>query len=248
MSRGIFIIGTDTDAGKTVISAGLLYLLLKNKYRAAYFKPVASGETDISGVKMSIDAAFVKRAAGFSEDQKLVTPFAFADAVAPHLAARLVHRAIDVAVIQKSLNELMNRYDVIIGEAAGGLAVPLNDDGYMQYELIRKLGFPCLLVARAGLGTINHTLLTLNMAERVGLKIKGIIINGAGPTLIEQDNVATIKKLSGVRAIFTLPPLVSVDTEKLQAGNLREVFERTIDIDDIVALMETLEKDGRAYV
>jgi len=248
VSRGIFIIGTDTDAGKTVISAGLLYLLLKNKYRAAYFKPVASGETDISGVKMTIDAAFVKRAAGFSEDQKLVTPFSFADAVAPHLAARLVHRAIDVAVIQKSLDELINRYDVIIGEAAGGLAVPLNDEGYMQYELIRKLGFPCLLVARAGLGTINHTLLTLNVAERVGLKIKGIIINGAGPTLIEQDNVATIKKLSGVRAIFTLPPLVSVDTEKLQAGNLREVFERTIDIDDIVALMETLEKDGRAYV
>jgi len=248
VSRGIFIIGTDTDAGKTVISAGLLYLLLKNKYRAAYFKPVASGETDIGGVKMSVDAAFVKRAAGFTEDPKLVTPFSFADAVAPHLAARLVRREIDVAVIQKRLNELMTRYDFIIGEAAGGLAVPLNDEGYMQYDLIRKLDFPCLLVARAGLGTINHTLLTLNMAERVGLRIKGIIINSAGPTLIERDNIETIKKLSGIHAIFTLPPLASVDTEKLQAGNLREVFERTFEIDDIVALMETMQKDGRAYV
>lgn len=248
MSKGIFIIGTDTDAGKTVISAGLLYLLLKNKCRAAYFKPVASGETGISGVNMSVDAAFVKKVAGFSEDQKLVTPFSFADAVAPHLAARLAHRPIDVAVIQQRLYELMNRYDVIIGEAAGGLAVPLNDAGYMQYDLIRKLGFPCLLVARAGLGTINHTLLTLSLAERVGLKIKGILINGAGATLIEQDNVAMIKKLSGVKTIFTLPPMASVDTEKQQAGNLREVFDRTIKIDDIVALMETVQKDARAYV
>jgi dethiobiotin synthetase len=248
MSRGIFIIGTDTDAGKTVVSAGLLYLLLKNKYRAAYFKPVASGETDIGGVKMSVDAAFVKSVAGFSEDQKLVTPFSFADAVAPHLAARLAHRAIDVAVIQKRVNELMNRYDVIIGEGAGGLAVPLDDRGYMQYDLIRKLGFPCLLVARAGLGTINHTLLTLHVAKNVGLNVKGILINRVGETLIEQDNIEMIKKLSGVTAIFTLPAIASVDTEKLQAGNLREVFERTIHIDDIAALMETVQKDGRVYV
>jgi len=248
VSRGIFIIGTDTEAGKTLISAGLLYLLLKNKYRAAYFKPVASGEVDMGGVKMSVDAAFVKSVAGFSEDLNLVTPFAFPDAVAPHLAARLAQRTIDVAVIQKRLNELMNRYDVIVGEGAGGLAVPLDAEGYMQYDLIRKLGFPCLLVARAGLGTINHTLLTLRVAKSVGLKIKGIIISGVGDTLIEQDNVTTIKKLSGIHVIMTLPPLVSVDTEKLQTGNLREVFERTININDIIALMETLEKDGRAYV
>jgi dethiobiotin synthetase len=248
MSRGIFIIGTDTDAGKTVVSAGLLYLLLKNKYRAAYFKPVASGETDIGGVKMSIDAAFVKSVAGFSEDQKLVTPFSFADAVAPHLAARLAHRAIDVTVIQKRLNELMSHYDVIIGEGAGGLAVPVNDKGYMQYDLIRKLGFPCLLVSRAGLGTINHTLLTLHVAKNVGLNVKGILINRAGETLIEKDNIEMIRKLSGIKAIFTLPAIVSMDTEKLQAGNLREVFERAIDIDDMVALMETVEKDGRVYV
>lgn len=248
MSKGIFIIGTDTDAGKTVISAGLLYLLLKNKYRAAYFKPVASGETDVDGVKMSVDAAFVKRAAGFSEDPKLVTPFAFADAVAPHLAARLAHRTIDVSVIQKSLNELMHRYDVIIGEGAGGLAVPINDEGYMQYELIRKLDFSCLLVARAGLGTINHTLLTLQAARSAGLKVKGILINRAGETLMEQDNIRMIKKLSGMATIITLPALKAVDTEKLQTGNLREAFEKNINIDDIVSLMETIEKDGRAYV
>ncbi|MCE5210944.1 MAG: dethiobiotin synthase [Deltaproteobacteria bacterium] len=240
MSKGIFIIATDTGVGKTIISAGLLYLLLKSKYRASYFKPVASGETDVDGVKMSIDAAFVKRAAGFSEDPELVTPFAFADAVAPHLAARLAGQRIDPAIIQKRLNELKDRYDIIVAEGAGGLAVPLNNAGYMQYDLIRELGFSCLLVSRAGLGTINHTLLTLGFAKNAGLTVKGIVISGAGQTLIEEDNIATIKKLSGIKAIFTLPAIAAVDTEKLQPGNLQDAFEQSIHIDDIVALMETI--------
>jgi len=240
MSKGIFIIGTDTGVGKTIISAGLLYLLLKNKYRALYFKPVASGETEVDGVKMSVDAAFVQQVADFSEDPKRVTPFVFADAVAPHLAARLAGRRIDPEVIQKRFNELKDRCDIIVAEGAGGLAVPLNDEGHMQYDLIRKLGFPCLLVARAGLGTINHTLLTLSYAKSVGLTVKGIVISGAGQTLIEQDNIKTIKGLSGIEAIFTLPADAGVDTEKLQPGNLSEVFEQTIAIDAIMALMENV--------
>lgn len=240
MSRGIFIIGTDTGVGKTLISAGLLYLLLKNKYRAAYFKPVASGEVEICGAKASADGAFVGIVSGFTERPDRVAPFAFADAVAPHLAARIASRRIDPAVIQKSLNELKDRYDIIVAEGAGGLAVPLNDEGYMQYDLIRELGFSCLLVARAGLGTINHTLLTLSFARNVGLTIKGIMISGAGQTLVEQDNIAMIKKLAGIEAIFTLPAVSAVDTEKLQQGDLKDAFEQTIHLDDMVALMETV--------
>lgn len=238
MSRGIFIIGTDTDAGKTVVAAGLMYLLLKSKHRAAYFKPVASGVTVIGDTAASSDAAFVSSISGYDEKPDRVTPFLFADAVAPHLAARLASRRIDPTVIQKSLNDLKNRYDIIVAEGAGGLAVPLNDEGYMQYDLIRELNFSCLLVARAGLGTINHTLLSLRFAKSVGLTIKGIIISGAGETLIEQDNIATIKKHSGLKAIFTLPAVTAVDTEKRQSGNLRAVFEQCIPMDDVLALMD----------
>ena len=240
MSRGIYIIGTDTEVGKTVVSAGLMHLFMKNNHRAAYFKPVASGEVDVSGAKLSADLAFVAAVSGFSEDPKIATPYSFADAVAPHLAARLSGRRIDPDVILKSLAELKGRYDVIVAEGAGGLAVPLNDEGAMQYELIGSLGFPVLLVARAGLGTINHTLLTLKMAGQAGLEVRGIIINSAGQTLIELDNIATIKKLAGVDAVFTLPAIDAVDTEKGYPGNLRYVFERTIDISDILALMETV--------
>ncbi len=236
----MFIIGTDTDVGKTVVSAGLMYLLLKKKVQAAYFKPVASGEVTAGDVAMPADTAFVRAASGFSERSERVTPFAFADAVAPHLAARLTGRSIDPDVIQKSLNDLKNHYDVIVAEGAGGLAIPMNDEGFMQYDLIRKLNFPCLLVAGAGLGTINHTLLTLFMAKSVGLTVKGIIINRAGETLIEQDNVQMIRKLSGLEAIFTLPAITGMDSETLQTGNLRDVFDRSIAVDDVLALMETV--------
>ncbi|MHB8137916.1 MAG: dethiobiotin synthase [Smithellaceae bacterium] len=238
MTRGIYIIGTDTGVGKTAVAAGLMHLLLRNRCRAAYFKPVASGVSVIDGVSVSTDAAFVSLVSGFAERQNRVTSFVFDDAVAPHLAARMARRPIDRVVIKNSLDDLKSRYDLIIAESAGGLAVPLDADGAMQYDLIRELNFPCLLVARAGLGTINHTLLTLGFAKSVGLKINGIIISAVGGTLIEQDNVATIKKLSGIETILVLPTTSAMDTEKLQPGNLVEIVEQAVHIDDIINLME----------
>lgn len=240
MSQGIFIIGTDTEVGKTVVCAGLMHLLLQKGQNAAYFKPVASGEVVLNGASVPGDAAFVCAASGFQENMKTITPFSFADSVAPHLAARLAGRRIERDVIHKNLEVLKSRHDMILGEAAGGLAVPLDDDGWMQYDLIRDLNFPCLLVARAGLGTINHTFLTLRFAEGVGLKVKGIIVNRAGDTLIERDNIQMVRKLSGKRPVFTVPDILAVDTEKLQAGNLAAVFEQCLAMEDLLALMETL--------
>jgi dethiobiotin synthetase len=145
-----------------------------------------------------------------------------------------------LAVIKDTLQYLKNHYDLIIAEGAGGLAVPLNDQGLMQYDLIRELGFPCLLVCRTGLGTINHTLMTIRFAQRAGLAIKAIALNGSGQTPSEIDNIETIKKLSGIPIVFTLPALSGVDTEKLQAGNIKDVFESTININNIIELMDTI--------
>ena len=239
MSKGIFIIGTDTEVGKTVVSAGLMHLLL-DKYNAAYFKPVASGQVMLGGSYQSTDASFVKTVSGFAEDPKNITPFFFKNAVAPHFAARLEGRSIDLAIIKDTLQYLKNSYEMIIAEGVGGLAVPLNDQGFMQHDLIRELGFPCLLVTRTGLGTINHTLLTLRFAQSAGLTIKGIVLNGNGQTPVEIDNIETIRKLSGIPAIFTLPALAGVDTEKLQPGNIADVFEKNIDIKKIIRLMESI--------
>ncbi|MDD4355976.1 MAG: dethiobiotin synthase [Smithellaceae bacterium] len=237
LNRGIYIIGTDTGVGKTAVAAGMMRLLLKNQCRAAYFKPVASGMTVVDGARVSVDAAFVNVVSGFADNPEQVTPFVYADAVSPHLASRMAGRPIDKDVVSKSLDALKARYDWIVAESAGGLAVPLNDCGFMQYDLIRELKFPCLLVARTGLGTINHTLLTLSYAKSAGLIVKGIIMNVMGDSPIERDNVETIKKLSGVEAVFTLPVVAPLDTENLQAGNLGEIFEQAVRFDDIISLM-----------
>ena len=240
MSKGIYIIGTDTEVGKTVVSAGLMHLLLAEKHPSAYFKPVASGAVIINGVTEAIDAVFVRTASGFIEERENITPFVFKNEMAPHLASRLEQMPIDVDLIKDRLQYLKGRYEWIIAEGAGGLAVPLNDEGYMQSDLVRELGFSCLLVARAGLGTINHTLLTMHFARSVGLKIKGIIINNSARSLLERDNVETIAKLAGVPAIITLPALTGVDTEKRKIGNLKEVFEKSIIIDEIMTMMDTV--------
>ena len=240
MSKGIFIIGTDTEVGKTVVSAGLMYLLLENNYNAAYFKPVASGQLLLNGSYQSTDASFVQAVSGFTEDQNNITPFSFKNAVAPHFAARLEGRSIDLDVIKDRLQYLKGHYEFIIAEGAGGLAVPLNDQGFMQYDLISELGFPCLLVSRTGLGTINHTLLTLRFAQSVSLTIKAIVMNGNKQAPTETDNIETIRKLSGIDAIFSIPALKGVDTEKLQSGNIADGFEKTIDIKKIIGLMESI--------
>jgi len=239
LSRGIYIIGTDTEVGKTVVSAGLLHLLIKNNIRAAYFKPVASGEVEVEGRPTPADAAFVQAVSGFAEDIQDVTPFSFSDEVAPHLAARLAQRPIDQQRIVEALDALKKKYEVIIGEAAGGLAVPLDDDGFfMQYDLIRSLDFSCLLVARAGLGTINHTLLTLRAARGAGLRVKGIVVNGSGGSLLEQDNIAMIQKLGGLDDVFVLPAITPFCTAPPSA--LHRAYENAFNIEKLLSLMDPL--------
>lgn len=238
MPKGVYIIGTDTGVGKTVVSAGLMCLLLAEKYRSAYFKPVASGAVVMNGIAEAADAIFVQKASGFREEKKNITPFVFKNAVSPHLAARLEQMPVDINIIKDRLQYLKERYEWIIAEGAGGLAVPLNDEGYMQYDLIRELGFPCLLVARAGLGTINHTLLTIQAARNAGLKINGIMINSYAGSFPERDNMETITGLAGVPYVVNLPILAGIDTDRGQTGNLQDVFKELIIIDDMINIMD----------
>lgn len=240
MTKGLYIIGTDTGVGKTVVSAGLMHLMLTKKRRSAYFKPIASGAVVVNGVTEATDAMFVREISGFMEHKENITPFVYQNEVAPHLAASLEKMPIRVDVIKDRLRFLKERYKWIIAEGAGGLAVPLNDEGYMQYDLIRELGFACLLVARAGLGTINHSLLTVQVARRAGLKIKGIVISGYTGSIMEKDNVRTIQRLSGIPSVINLKVLTGVDTGKRYAGNLKEVFEQSVVMDDVMTMMEEI--------
>ncbi|PKM94649.1 MAG: dethiobiotin synthase [Firmicutes bacterium HGW-Firmicutes-1] len=232
MSKGVFIIGTDTDVGKTVVSAGLMHLLRKNGYTACYFKPVLSGAIEDHRELIPGDTRFVKTVANLEETLENMTPYKFQTPVAPHLASKIENIPIQVEVIKKSYQNLCEKYSYILAEGAGGLVVPLTEEGYMLYNLVLDFELPIIIVARPGLGTINHTVMTVRYAQNLGITVKGIIINGYDDANVcHMDNKITIEKLTNVPILGLIPILNDIDVEKLQWGDLRECFEKNISVD-----------------
>jgi len=240
LTKGICIIGTDTGVGKTVVTAGLMHVLLSEGHKACYFKPVSSGMVSVGGAPVSTDVCFVKTASGLEEDARFINPFSFETPVSPHLASRIENRAVDTGVIKERLQLLKSRYDYIVAEGCGGIAVPLRDDGYMLRRLIQELGCACVLVARTGLGTINHTLLTVSYAQSRGIAIEGIIMNGYTRSPLEDDNIETIRKLAGLPVLCAVPALEGVDVDRRETGNLRNVFGRIMTAETIIQAMREL--------
>lgn len=235
MSKGIYIIGTDTDVGKTVVSAGIMYLLLAKGYNACYFKPISSGGSETDEGFSSFDVSFVKAASGFCEPYARINPFRYKTPVSPHLASRIEGLYLDKRIIFNCYKQLIEKYEYIVAEGCGGLAVPLSQEGYMQYQLIKELDTRCILVSRTTIGTINHTLLSISFAEKVGIQIVGIIFSGFCGSIVEQNNIDTIKMLSEVPVLGVIPSIQGIDVERGVIGELREVFNSEINIECMVA-------------
>ncbi|TCO74764.1 dethiobiotin synthase [Marinisporobacter balticus] len=238
MSKGIFIVGTDTDVGKTVVSAGLMHLLRSSGYNACYFKPVLSGAVLKNGKLIPGDTHFVKTIANIPQSLEDMTPFMFQTPVSPHLASEIENIPIQINRIKQQFEYLKQKYPYIVVEGAGGLVVPLKDQ-YMLYDLIKDFNLSIVVIARAGLGTINHTLLTVNFAKYIGIEVKGIILNGYDPSdLCHVDNRKTIESFINIPTL-TLPKLENIDVEKIQWGNLKTSIEKNISIDLFIKWMKS---------
>lgn len=231
---GIFITGTDTDVGKTVVAAGLALVLRHRGLKVGVMKPVATGcvgETRL----VSYDAAFLMEAAE-NEYPGLVSPVRFRHPLSPNVAASIEKKTVNLDSIRKAYRELQKHYDYIIVEGIGGLLVPIAKD-YFVANLIREFGLPVLVVARSGLGTINHTLLTVDAAIVRGFDIRGIIFNKMPLTnisLAEMTNPKVIHELTGVPVLGSLPEVDGLNVETGQFGNLRSVFEQRIQIEHLI--------------
>jgi dethiobiotin synthetase len=203
--RGIFVTGTDTGVGKTVVSATLARLLRMNGVRVGVMKPVTSGGSEAADGLVSDDAMLLCQAAGiaYSED---VAPYVLREAVAPSDAARIDGVRIDFSVIKAAFNRLTAVYDYVIVEGAGGLMVPLSG-GLLVADLARELELQLLVVARPGLGTINHTVLTCFAAQQMNLKVAGVIVNGMpeNPGLAEKGAAHQIGALCGASVLGVWP-------------------------------------------
>jgi len=189
MTRGLFVTGTDTGVGKTVVAAWLLRALRETR-RAAGMKPVAAGVA--TGESVNADVRALVEAGNVDAPLADVNPFSFAPAIAPELAARLVGTTIDIEVIAAAYSRLAAHADAVVVEGAGGALVPLTRRTDML-DIPRKLGIPVLLVVGIRLGCLNHALLSALAINTRGLVLSGWVANRIDPAMEESDaNVAVL--------------------------------------------------------
>jgi len=203
--NGLFVTGTDTGIGKTVLSALLLAELRRRGINAAPMKPAQTGcEGNVPDLDYSLSMASMKVA---PETFQTMSPYRFEPACSPHLAAEMAGTEIDIAKMVIAARTLASDYEFVIAEGAGGVLVPLNQRETML-DLMHALKFPILLAARPGLGTINHTLLSIRALRSDGLDIAGIVFvasTDTKPGIIEEDNITTIEHFSNVPVLGTIP-------------------------------------------
>lgn len=195
--RGVFVTGTDTGVGKTIVSAALV-----RAWTADYWKPVQTGLAEEAG-----DTATVTALAGLDPRRSHRPTHEFAAPLSPHAAA-----ALEGARIALDDFQLPQTHRPLVVEGAGGVLVPLNEHDLM-IDLIARLELPVVVVARSTLGTINHTLLTLEALSARGLEVFGVILNGPPSA----DNAAAITQFGGTRVLAQLPPLGDPDPAAVAA-------------------------------
>ncbi|MBU3144887.1 dethiobiotin synthase [Clostridium sp. CF012] len=241
MAKGVFIVGTDTDVGKTVVTAGIMHVMRSNGYNATYFKAALSGAFEVGNELIPGDAKLSCEVSNLEEAYENITPYVYKAQVSPHLAAKLENKPIDLDVIREKYDYLKGKYDYIIAEGSGGIICPLIDDErglYTLENLIVDLNMSVVIVARAGLGTINHTVLTVKYIESLGINIKGIIINNYTENFLCNDNIKMIEKLTKVPVIGKLKYIENLKDNMVQA--IRTHAERAFSIKTIEKCMNQL--------
>jgi dethiobiotin synthetase len=226
--RGLFVTGTDTGVGKTVVAAALAAALRARGERVAAFKPALTGLDEPAEPGWPRDHELLASITG--QAQAEVTPNRFGPAVSPHLAAELARVQLDPSALVASAREAAAGSDVMIGEGVGGLLVPLVS-GYSVRDLALALGLPLVIAARPGLGTINHTLLTLEAARDAGLRVAAIVLTPwpDSPSALEQSNRATIVEIGQVE-VDVLPLVPSASFDDLAQAAAELPLERWLDL------------------
>jgi dethiobiotin synthetase len=214
-ARGCFVTGTDTGAGKTVVAAAVAAALHARGERVAAWKPVVTGLDVADEGGWPADHALLAAAVGGKADH--VTTATFGPAVSPHLAAELAGTVLELDALVRAARAAAAGADVLVAEGVGGLLVPFGD--FTVRELAVALALPLVIAARTGLGTINHTLLTIEVARAAGLDVRAVVLTPwpDSPSVLEQSNRATIGRLGEVE-VAALPVTGPAVGELARAG------------------------------
>jgi len=206
---GVFVTGTGTEVGKTVVAAAIARTIAAEGRRVAVFKPAVTGLEDPG----ETDHALLRRAVGSSQSDEEIAPYRYGPPASPHLAAAQAGEEIDPDHLLATARTAADGADFLVCEGVGGLLVPLVGP-YLVRDLAADLGYPLVIAASPGLGTINHTLLTLEAARAAGLEVAMVVLTpwAEVPSEIERSNRATVAEL-GEAPVETLPSLDLSDPE-----------------------------------
>lgn len=204
---GFFVTGTGTEVGKTVVAAVLARTLARQGRRVAVFKPAVTGVDDPSPEAPEPDHELLRRAAESGQSDVEIAPYRYGPPASPHLAAALAGEEIEPRQLLDAAAAAGAGADILVCEGVGGLLVPLTS-GYLVRDLAADLRLPLVIAAQPGLGTINHTLLTVEAGRAAGLEVASVVLTPwpRQPSAIEESNRETIASLAQV-IVETLPPL-----------------------------------------
>lgn len=198
--RGYFVTGTGTEVGKTVIAAVTANSHARRGERVAVFKPAVSGLDEVAAAGGEPDHTLLRRAAASAQSDDAIAPYRYGPPVSPHLAAELAGEAIDPDRVRAHADEAAELGDLLVCEGVGGFLVPLTLD-YLVRDLARDLALPVLIASSPALGTINHTLLTIEAVRGAGLEVEAVVLTPwpEEPGTLERSNRESIERLGRVR-------------------------------------------------
>jgi dethiobiotin synthetase len=224
-AQGLFITGTGTRVGKTVVTASILAHLRHQGQKTGVMKPIETGVDSECSSPANSDALFLMEAGGIEDPLAKICPIRLKPAASPFQAAMIENRSIQPETILSAYKKLSGQYDWMLVEGIGGVRVPITRD-YGVVDLMLDLGLPAVVVAHYQLGTLNHTLMTLDTLKQNGIPVRGVIFNQTGPeapNAIEQDQPRLIEELSGAKVLGTFPYIDNLNTQSFSPEKLKEL-------------------------
>ena len=221
--KSLFITGTDTDVGKTYITAGLAVVLRKMDVDVGVMKPFAAGSAQKKGYK-SEDIDILSRAAQVCDPENLVNPQFFSIPASPYTAWKKLKTKPKISTILSSFKKLSKLHDMMLVEGMGGVMTPILKDYYIT-NLIKEMKIPAVIVTRSKVGTVNHTIMTVKMCEKYKIPIKGIIINNFDDGYPVKDLTRDLQNLTGVPILGSIPFI-----KDMSDSSLNRIFKKNLDL------------------
>ena len=223
MLKSFFVTGTDTDVGKTYITAGLAVTFRKMGLDVGVMKPFAAGTAQKKGFK-SEDIKILSKSAQVNDPENLINTQFFKISASPYTAWKKLKIKPKVSTILSSFKKLSKLHETILVEGMGGVMTPILKDYYIT-NLIKEMNIPALIVTRSKIGTVNHTIMTVKMSEKYKIPVKGIIINNFDAGYPIKQLTSDLQNLTGVKVLGSIPFL-----KDLNSTSLYRIFKKNIDL------------------